>query len=243
MEEKMFKKVALNSEKVVFIMFGPLASGKGTQAKKIAEKYNIPQISTGDILRENIKNKTPLGQKVKSVIDAGQLVSDDLIIELIQDRINQADCSKGFIFDGFPRTVAQAKAIRELAKKANFAVKGLVALIISEELAVKRATGRWACSACGTDLNTAYNKEFDQQVQAAEAAGTKVLHNKKGCTGEMIHRSDDTVESIKKRYKDFTDNSYPAFEELAKDHSYIKLDGDKPIDKINAEINDFLGNI
>lgn len=238
----MYKTIAVPEEKIVFIMFGPLASGKGTQAIKIAQKYKIPQISTGDILRENIKNQTELGKKVKSVIDAGQLVSDDLILALIKDRISQPDCQKGFIFDGFPRTVAQAKAIQKLSVEANFKIKGLIALKISEELAIKRATGRWGCSVCKADINTAYDAEFDKRVQEAEAKGEKVLHNRKGCTGEMIHRSDDTIESIKKRYKDFTDNSYPAFKELAKNNDYLKItiDGDQPIQTITQIINDFL---
>jgi len=235
------KTIAVPQEKSVFIFFGPLASGKGTQAKKMSDKYGLPQISTGDILRENIKQQTELGKKVKSVIDSGKLVSDDLILELIKDRINQPDCEKGFILDGFPRTVAQAKALKEMAKTEKLKIKGLILLKIPEELAIKRAMGRWGCAKCGTDINTAYDAEFDKRVQDAKAKGEKIYHNQNNCTGEMIHRADDTVESIHKRYEDFMINTYPAFEELAEDHDSLSLiiEGDQAKGVITGLITEF----
>jgi len=241
------KTISMPEEKIVFIMFGPLASGKGTQTKILAAEYGIPQISTGDILRENIKNETSLGKQVKEVIARGELVSDELIMALIKDRISQSDCAKGFIFDGFPRTEAQAKAIIQLSKDANFNIKALVMIMITEELAVKRAVGRWECDTCKTDINTFYDTDFSAQVKKAEDKGEKVIHNRKNkkgenCSGVMTHRADDNETSIKKRYQDFIKNVEPAFKVLAENNNYIKImvDGDQPKEAITNEIKKYL---
>ncbi|MFC1617291.1 adenylate kinase family protein [Candidatus Margulisiibacteriota bacterium] len=225
--------------KTIFVMFGPLASGKGTQAKKLAVQFNIPQISTGDILRENIRNKTELGKKVSEIIALGHLVSDEIMVALIKDRIEKPDCEKGFILDGFPRTKAQALALKELMIEEGLSFSGIFLFNITEALAIKRATGRWECKHCKTDINRAYNKDFDQMVLDAEKNGTKVIHGS-GCDGEMEHRADDNEESIKKRYQDFTANTYPAYQELARDEVHLEINGDQPIADITKALTSFI---
>ncbi|MFA5879943.1 MAG: nucleoside monophosphate kinase [Candidatus Margulisiibacteriota bacterium] len=231
------KTIAYNQSKKIFILFGPLASGKGTQAKKIAKEFNLPHISTGDLLRDHLKRGTDLGKKAESFMKSGQLVPDDLIIDLIQNRIQEDDCKNGFILDGFPRTKPQAIALEGLLKTQNLKVSNVFMFLINEDLAIKRATGRWECATCHTDINSAYDQEFAKQIEQAEKNGTKVYHNRNGCQGEMIHRSDDSaVEAIKNRYNDFSKNTMPAFEELADHAPSLVLDGSKTIDEIFNEL-------
>jgi len=227
------KTIAYPQEKKIFVLFGPLASGKGTQAKNIAAKFDIVSISTGDILREHIRKGTDLGKKAEPYTKSGQLVPDALMIDLIKNRIQDDDCQKGFILDGFPRTKPQAIALAELLKSQNLKISNVFMFMINEDLAIKRATGRWECSVCHTDINSAYDQDFAAEIEQAKAKGEKVYHNRNGCQGEMLHRSDDSaVEAIRNRYNDFLKNAVPAFDELAKYAPKLVLDGSKTKDEI-----------
>ncbi len=225
------------SDKQIFLMFGPLNSGKGTQGKKLAEELKIPHISTGDILRDNVKKQTELGKLADGYMKSGKLVPDDLIIDLIKNRIKEADCAKGFILDGFPRTSAQAKAFQTMMENEKLQISNIFLFLINEDLAIKRATGRWECSVCHTDLNTAYDPAFAKAVEEAEKKGEKVYHNRNGCTGEMKHRADDSsIDAIKSRYKDFVVNSKPAYDILSNKYPHLVIDGSKSKEEIFNEV-------
>ena len=174
-----------------FIFLGPPGAGKGTLASQVAGEYNIPHISTGDIFRANIKNGTPLGVKVKAIIDAGGLVSDEITCELVQDRISQDDCKNGFILDGFPRTIPQA----EMLEKIKSDVK-VVNFEVDDELIVARLSNRRMCKDCGA----IYNIKFHP---------TKVEGKCDSCGGELYTRDDDKLESITNRLKVYREQTEP----------------------------------
>ena len=139
------------------IMLGAPGAGKGTQAKKIAAKYNIPHISTGDIFRANIKNGTELGKKAKTYMDQGLLVPDELVVDLVVDRVNQDDCENGYVLDGFPRTIPQAEALTEALEKMGQKVDFAIDVNVPDEAIVTRMSGRRACLACGATYHIVYN--------------------------------------------------------------------------------------
>lgn len=164
-----------------FIFLGPPGAGKGTLASQVAEEYGIPQISTGDIFRENIKNQTELGKKVKSILDSGALVSDDVVLEIVEDRLKKDDCKNGFILDGFPRTIPQAEAFEKLGidvKVVNFEV--------DNDLIIARLSNRRVCKSCKAN----YNVKF---------MPPKVEGKCDKCGGELFTREDDKLESITNR--------------------------------------------
>ncbi|OJF77002.1 MAG: adenylate kinase [Treponema sp. CETP13] len=163
------------------IFLGPPGAGKGTLAVKVAEEYKIPHISTGDIFRAAIKNKTELGIKVKAIIDAGDLVSDDLTVALVKDRLAQDDTKKGFILDGFPRTIPQAEALEDITK-----IDAAVNFDIADEAVVERLSGRRVCKDCGTNFHIMFNK-------------TKIEGKCDKCGGDLYTRDDDKIEAIKNR--------------------------------------------
>ena len=160
------------------IMLGAPGAGKGTQAKKIAAKYNIPHISTGDIFRANIKNGTELGKKAKTYMDQGLLVPDDLVVDLVVDRVGQDDCERGYVLDGFPRTIPQAealtKALADMGQKVDYAID----VDVPDENIVRRMSGRRACVGCGATYHVVY-------------APTKKEGICDTCGGELILRDDD----------------------------------------------------
>ena len=178
------------------IMLGAPGAGKGTQAKKIAEKYEIPHISTGDIFRANIKNNTELGKKAKAYMDQGLLVPDELTLELIMDRFEQPDCKNGFILDGFPRTIPQAealtKALSENSEKIDFAVN----VEVPDESIVERMSGRRACLNCGGTYHIIFNPSKKEGICDK-------------CSSELVLREDDKPETVSKRLKVYHDQTQP----------------------------------
>jgi len=175
------------------ILFGAPGSGKGTQAKKIASWLEIPQISTGDILRAEIQKGSDVGKKVKAVLDAGNLVSDELVVEMIQLRLSEKDCEKGFILDGFPRTESQAQALDRILDKLGRSIRRVVSLDVSEEELVARITKRQTCGSCGA----IYNTEF------SPAPGGKCV-----CGSEDLRvRADDNEETVRNRLKNYHESS------------------------------------
>ena len=168
------------------IMLGAPGAGKGTQAKMIAEKYNIPHISTGDIFRANIKNGTELGKKAKEYIDQGQLVPDELTLDLVMDRFKKDDCKNGYVLDGFPRTIPQAQALDEALKKIGEKVDYAIDVDVPDENIVRRMGGRRACVSCGATYHVVYNP-------------TKVEGKCDRCGNDLIIRDDDKPETVLKR--------------------------------------------
>jgi len=174
------------------ILLGAPGAGKGTQAQFICEKYGIPQISTGDMLRAAIKNETPLGLKVKGVMDSGGLVSDDIIIDLVKERIAEADCAKGFLFDGFPRTIPQAEALVD----ANVELDAVVEIDVADEEIIKRMSGRRVHPASGRTYHVVFNPPK--------------VEGKDDETGEeLIQREDDSEETVRKRLDVYHEQTKP----------------------------------
>ena len=147
------------------VLFGAPGAGKGTQAKELIKKYEIPQISTGDILRAAIANKTPLGLEAKKLMDEGKLVSDDIVNGLVEARLKEDDCKKGFILDGFPRTVAQAKELDKILAKSNREIEKVIALEVSDEEIIERITGRRVSKKTGKIYHIKYNPPVDENPE------------------------------------------------------------------------------
>jgi adenylate kinase len=168
------------------ILLGPPGAGKGTQAETIVKEFNIPHISTGDIFRKNIKEQTALGKKAKEYMDKGQLVPDELTVELVKDRLLQDDCKNGFLLDGFPRTIVQADALEEALKSMNQQLDYVINIEVSAELLVKRAVGRRICKDCGQTYHMTFNKP--KKIGICDV-----------CGGELLQRNDDTEETVSKK--------------------------------------------
>ena len=211
-----------NCSETVVIFLGPPGAGKGTQAVRIAEHYSIPQISTGDLFRENIRNDTPLGQKAKSYIEKGELSPDSLVLAMLFDRIAQDDCKCGYLLDGFPRTLPQAEAL-----DAHIQDKPLVVidLDVPDELIVDRITGRLVCSECGTPYHVTAMPPKEEDICDR-------------CGGTLIHRKDDTKEVVVKRLEVFHKQTAPLRDYYKKQERLIRIDGGSGMtkDQITCEI-------
>ena len=209
-------------------LFGPPGAGKGTQAKKIAEKYQIPHISTGDIFRANIKNGTELGKKAKTYMDQGLLVPDELVCDLVVDRIQQDDCKKGYILDGFPRTIPQAesldKALQAIGEKMDYAID----VEVPDENIVKRMGGRRACVGCGATYHLVY-------------APTKTEGICDVCGKELILRDDDKPETVQKRLNVYHEQTQPLIDYYTKAGILKTVDGTVDINDVFAAIVEILG--
>ncbi|HXR35283.1 MAG TPA: adenylate kinase [Candidatus Binataceae bacterium] len=168
------------------VLLGPPGAGKGTQAMQLQEELKIPQIASGDLLRLAVRNKTALGVQAKRYMDQGTLVPDDLVIKLIEERLGDPDAGKGFILDGFPRTLAQAEALRAMLERNHLAIDGVLALVVPDQEIIKRISGRRTCKNCGA----MYHTIFDPPRNVG-------LCNK--CNGELYQRDDDAEDTVKMR--------------------------------------------
>tara|TARA_Y100000996_G_scaffold384483_1_gene341219 strand:- start:623 stop:1270 length:648 start_codon:yes stop_codon:yes gene_type:complete len=210
------------------IILGPPGAGKGTQAAFIASEQNLPHISTGDMLRESIKNGTELGLQAQAVMDAGNLVSDELIIELVKERISQDDCKNGFLFDGFPRTIPQAEALKE----NDVDINGVIELVVADEEIIKRMSGRRIHLASGRT----YHVDFNPPKKPG-------LDNETG--EELIIRKDDEPETVKDRLKVYWAQTQPLIEYYSNiknvsDFKYLTVDGTLSVEEIKSNIKNFL---
>ena len=210
------------------IMLGAPGAGKGTQAKKIAAKYGIPHISTGDIFRANIKNGTELGKKAKTYMDQGLLVPDELVVDLVVDRVNQDDCTNGYVLDGFPRTIPQAEALTEALEKMGQKVDFAIDVNVPDENIVKRMGGRRACVTCGATYHMVY-------------APTKKEGICDTCGGELILRDDDKPETVQKRLNVYHDQTQPLIDYYTNQGILRTVDGTVDIDDVFRAITGFLG--
>ena len=209
------------------ILFGAPGVGKGTQAKQICADYNIPQISTGDILRNAVKEKTELGLKAAAVMEKGELVSDDIILGIIHERIQKEDCKKGFILDGFPRTIAQAEGLDQLLSDLRIPSLKCIEIAVSDEELVKRLTSRRLCQNCGTDYNIITNPP---------PADMKCLK----CGEQIIQRKDDNEETIKNRLSVYHNLTSPIIEFYSQKGIFFSVNGAQDIDKVQADIRNLL---
>jgi len=178
------------------ILLGPPGAGKGTQALKIVERFHIPQISTGDILRTAVKEKTPLGMKAKAFMDRGQLVPDDLVIGIIEERLKASDCRQGFILDGFPRTIAQAEALQSILTKIGKFIDHVVNIEVDPEELVRRLTGRRTCKNCGGMFHISFHRPRKEGICDR-------------CGGPLYQREDDQEETIRNRLDAYQKQTAP----------------------------------
>lgn len=204
------------------VLLGAPGAGKGTQASRIAEKYGIVHISTGDIFRKNLKEGTPVGLKAKAYIDKGQLVPDEVTCEIVAERLKEADCKKGFMLDGFPRNVMQAEALDKMSD-----IDLVLNIAVDLDKLMARLTGRCVCKECG------------ESFHISTFTGKKCTK----CGGEVIQRADDTEETVGKRLSVYTEQTQPLIDYYSAKGKLASVDGMKSIDEVFAEVTKVLDGI
>lgn len=210
--------------KMNLILFGPPGVGKGTQAKILSQKFNIPHISTGDMLREAVEKKTSLGLKAKEIMDSGRLVPDEVMVEIIKDTLCSEKCKNGFILDGFPRTVEQAKALSKIFNEFGLEKPIVIDLNLDEQEIIRRITNRRSCKNCGSLFNLLYDK-FDDVCPICGSRGT------------IYQRNDDTQEVIAKRLEIYKASTLPVKNFYKENNAYfISIDGFGEIAEITQKI-------
>ncbi|ABR50529.1 Nucleoside-triphosphate--adenylate kinase [Alkaliphilus metalliredigens QYMF] len=210
------------------LLLGPPSAGKGTQASGIVNKYHIPHISTGDMLRSNIKQGTALGNKAKEYMDQGLLVPDELVVAIVEDRLQQDDCQEGFLLDGFPRTVVQAKALDDVLDKMGVTLDKVVSIEVPKGTLVERAVGRRMCKECGATYHILFNPP------------TKADQCDK-CGGQLYQRDDDTEKTVTKRISVYLDETEPLIEYYLKQGQLVTIEGQQEIGKVFIDIVEALG--
>ena len=219
-----FVYIRKGMKKMKIIMLGAPGAGKGTQAKKIAAKYGIPHISTGDIFRANIKNGTELGKKAKTYMDQGLLVPDELTCDLVVDRIQQPDAANGYVLDGFPRTIPQAECLTEALNKLGSAID----VDVPDSNIVNRMSGRRACLKCGATYHVVH-------------AAPKVEGVCDTCGEKLVLRDDDKPETVQKRLEIYHDQTHPLIEYYEKKGVLHTVDGTQTMEDVFKNITDILG--
>jgi adenylate kinase len=204
------------------IYLGAPGTGKGTQASVLAEKYNIPQISTGDILRKAVADGTELGKKAKAIMDQGGLVSDDIIIGLMEERLVQDDCKQGYILDGFPRTIKQAEDLDAMLE-GKAGIDAVIYFAVDEDEIVKRITSRRTCTQCGYNHNMIYDPPVD---------GDKCAK----CGGTVIQRDDDKEETVRNRLVVYNEKTSPLVEYYKNQGKLHSVDGSQDVEKVRKDI-------
>ena len=210
------------------VMLGPPGAGKGTQAKRIAEKYKIPHISTGDIFRANIKAGTELGMKAKTYMDAGGLVPDEITIGMLIDRIHEPDCADGYVLDGFPRTIPQAESLREALSESGEKIDFAVNADVPDEEIVSRMGGRRSCSKCSATYHTVFHAPVKEGI--CDECGSK-----------LVCRDDDKPETVLRRLKVYHEQTQPLIDFYTADGVLRNVDGTQNMDKVFEDIVAVLG--
>lgn len=210
------------------VLLGPPGAGKGTQAVRLVEKYEIPHISTGDIFRKNIKEGTELGKKAQEYMNAGALVPDELVVDLVKDRLQQDDCKNGFLLDGFPRTIFQAEKLDEFLSESNLKMDIVINLKVEKEALIKRLTGRRVCKDCGASyhiVNIPPKKEGVCDI----------------CGGELIQRKDDNIETVENRINVYEEQTDPLIGYYKEAGSLVDFDGEASLDEVFDAIVQAIG--
>lgn len=210
------------------ILLGPPGAGKGTQAAKIVEKYGIPHISTGDIFRENIKKGTELGKKAQEYMNRGELVPDDLVIEIATTRLLEDDCKNGFLLDGFPRTVYQAEKLDEFLDSHDSKIDNVIDIAVGKDELIERLTGRRVCKACGASFHIVNIPPKQEGICDY-------------CGGELIQRADDNLETVTNRIDVYEDQTMPLIDYYEKAGTLTHIDGSTGLDNVFADIVSALG--
>lgn len=212
------------------VLMGLPGAGKGTQAAEIVDKYGIPHISTGDMFRAAIKEGTELGKKAKSYMDAGNLVPDEVTIGIVDERLSKSDCEKGFLLDGFPRTVAQAEALEKILFDKDRSIDFVLNINVEKEKLMERLTGRRICKQCGTTYHVIFNPPSEHGVCDK-------------CGGELYQREDDNEETVKTRLEVNIEQSKPLLEFYEQKGYLRNIDGNQDIDQVFNDIDQLLGGL
>jgi len=207
-------------KKLNLIFLGPPGAGKGTVAKDVVERYGVPHISTGDMLRDAVAAETELGKKVKSVMESGQLVSDELLYDLVKERLSKKDCNNGFILDGFPRNIDQAEDFDNIMKDIGLSLTGVIFLNVSEDEVVKRISNRRVCPKCSRVYNLISLKPKSDTI--CDDDGTP-----------LIQREDDKAETVRKRYQIYIDKTAPLIKLYTDRNQIITIDASGSVDKVD----------
>ena len=210
------------------MVFGAPGAGKGTQAKYLVQKYGIPQISTGDMLRVAIVDKTAMGLEAKKFMDAGELVPDSTIIGIIKDRLDKDDCENGFVLDGFPRTLAQAEALEDLMKKSGKKLDKVLSFDVPDELIIQRIAGRRVCPKCGASYHIEFNSPKEEGICDA-------------CGSNLIIRKDDNADTVKNRLENYHNQTAPLIDFYKDMGVFAQIDGSQELNKVTKDMFEVLG--
>lgn len=209
------------------ILIGLPGAGKGTQAEKISETYNIPHISTGDMFRQAMQDKTPLGNEAKKYMDKGDLVPDEVTVGIVRDRLKQEDCKDGFLLDGFPRTIAQAEALKEILAEEKSQIDYAIHVDVPKEKLVERLTGRRICPTCGATYHVTYNPPKEEGICDRDSS-------------KLIQRDDDRKETVENRLAVNIKQTQPLLDFYNGEGVLVTVNGDQQITKVFADIQDTL---
>ena len=211
------------------LLMGPPGAGKGTQAAELVKKFSIPQISTGDMFRAAVKEGTELGKKAKACMEKGALVPDEVTIGIVRERLSKDDCAKGFILDGFPRTVEQADALTKILADLGMKLTRVLNIHVPAEDLIERAVGRRICKNCGATYHVKFNPPKGETCD--------------NCGGELFQRADDNEETMKKRLSVYEDSTRPLIEYYKKVGIYTEIDGRQPISKVTEDLIQVLSSV
>lgn len=205
------------------VLLGPPASGKGTQAARLREALNLPHVASGDLFRENLKNKTELGLKAKVYMDRGDLVPDDVTIAMVMDRLSRPDCADGALLDGFPRTIAQAEALDQALAQEGHRISLVPNIVVPDEVLVERVSGRRLCRTCGEAYHVKFN--LPKQPGVCDNDG-----------GELYQRDDDKPDTVRQRLKVYWEQTSPLIDYYRRQGVLVEVDGDQSIDAVTADL-------
>lgn len=212
---------------MLIVLLGPPGAGKGTQAESLVQKYGLAYISTGEILRNAVKNNTPLGLQAKWHMDQGLLVPDEIVIEIVRDRLAESDCEQGALLDGFPRTVFQARSLDNVLNEMNCSLDTVVYIEVSEEELIARLTGRRVCRDCGATYHIKFNPP-------------KVRNVCDQCGGELSQREDDSLTTVTERFEVYKSQTEPLIDYYRQQGLLSRVDGNQAIDVIFGQISEVL---
>jgi len=215
---------------MLIILLGPPGAGKGTQAERIVRDNNLVYIATGDILRQAVKTETPLGRKARNYMDQGQLVPDELVVEIVKDRLTDFDCLKGALLDGFPRTVSQAVFLEQVLPDIKQQVDLVLSLEVAEEELIERLTGRRVCSDCGATYHLKFKPPQVRNVCDQ-------------CGGDLYQRDDDSLETVKERLQVYREQTEPLIAFYTEKELLCRIDGNQEIDQVYQQIDEAIKKI